>query len=142
MNRDYAATLALFQPGDVLYMREPWGYFQEMPQFPVHYRDDYAERDLEDSGVVRWHSSTTMPRARARTFLRVTAVRVERVQDISEADAEEEGCIAAYIPTNGHQEPVRESFRKLWIARHGAGSWDANPWVFVYEFELAERPKE
>ena len=85
------------------------------------------------------------PRWAARTWLRVKRVWVERVQDISEADAVAEGCHAGPVLFSGGVglESARNSFVRLWdsiYAGRGDG-WDANPYVFCCEFELTEAPK-
>jgi hypothetical protein len=85
-----------------------------------------------------------MPRWASRITLRITDVRVERLQDISCADAEAEGLTKEIAP-NGHvtwhvpdllgaQTPCR-AFRLLWEDINGLGAWDANPWVWVVAFE-------
>ena len=77
-----------------------------------------------------------MPRWAARLFLRVKSVRVERLQDITEADAMAEG-VKAYGQNNCSGTSARIAFAELWdsiYAKRGFG-WDLNPWVFVVEFE-------
>ncbi len=69
-----------------------------------------------------WKSPIFMPRWASRITLEITAVRVERLQDISEADARAEGVTAVC------------AYRKLWEKIHGPGSWDVNPYVWVVEF--------
>ena len=95
-----------------------------------------------------------MPREAARIFLRVTEIRVERLQDISEEDAIAEGIKAEkggfksyeIIHSGPHKGkpnphsyvPNREavySYEELWESINGEGSWDANPWVWVVKFE-------
>lgn len=92
-------------------------------------------------GKVR--ASIHMPRWASRILLEVTDVRVERAQDISEADAQAEGV---KVDGNGHavRDDVvnvggaRTAFAELWESINGAGSWAANPWVWVVEFRRAE----
>jgi hypothetical protein len=98
-----------------------------------------------------------MPRQYSRITLRITDVRVERLQDISEADAEAEGtangihdwdCINGFFPDPagycvngcGSRSSV-ESYQRLWESINGAHSWAANPWVFVISFERVENAK-
>lgn len=59
-------------------------------------------------------------------------MRVERLQDISEADARSEGCDAAFV--GNRFAGYGTAFAQLWESINGAGSWDANPWVWVVEF--------
>lgn len=118
------------RPGDKLYAKETWcryadgsiGYLADMPQ---------AEAEK-----IRWRPSLLIKRADARLWLRVTAVRLERLQDITEEDAEAEGV----EPRAGAGQIARHrgSFERLWDelnGGHGRGfPWKANPWVWVIAF--------
>ena len=73
-----------------------------------------------------------MPRWACRIVLEITDVRVERLQDISEADALAEGVAA-------HPDGPWHAYRSLWTLINGAGSWDANPWVWVVSFRRIEQ---
>ncbi|WP_421439999.1 hypothetical protein [Agrobacterium tumefaciens] len=108
-----------------------------------------AEWDRSKPG--RWRPSIHMPRWASRITLIVTDVRVERLQDISEADAIAEGIerhksgwmpySTAFFdgdgvtPANYHLDP-RESYRQLWNLINGAGAWESNPWVVAYTFTV------
>lgn len=139
------------QPGDRLWVRETWATFAGCGT--VTYR---ASNDDNPMGSPeRWRPSIHMPRWASRIDLEVTGVRVERLQDISEADAMAEGIqlLNGRYTFNGGLHESRtavESFQALWdsingqphierddsgreIARHDF-SWDANPWVWVVEF--------
>jgi len=85
---------------------------------------------MDDELVCRWKPSISMPRWASRILLGIAAVRVERLQDISEEDAIAEGCFAL-----GDCEctAVRQ-YRDLWESINGVGSWGVNPWVWVIEF--------
>ncbi|WP_322884211.1 hypothetical protein U8C35_07585 [Sinorhizobium medicae] len=92
--------------------------------------------------------SIHMPRWASRTTLIVTDVRVERLQDISEADARAEGCPVTwdgepYDPpppeVDSWQGYGRASFFLLWSKINGPGSWDANPWVAAYSFRVIKQ---
>ena len=132
---------APYQPDDILWVRETWQrcrddefcYFVDELINNVTYID-------EDDEPLKWKPSIHMPRAAARIFLRVTDVRVERLQDISIEDCYSEG-----ISIEKHECgcPVQEitTYKKLWDsinAKRGYG-WDTNPWVWVYEFEKVGR---
>jgi len=77
-----------------------------------------------------WKPSIHMPRYAARLFLEVKAVRVERLQDITEADAMAEGV----LPFNNQALRAKSYFEELWNAINGKGAWESRPWVWVYEF--------
>jgi hypothetical protein len=102
-----------------------------------------------------------MPRAAARLLLEIVSVRVERLQAISEADAIAEGIEGCGVVINGRsqgttwrdygsrcEDPCEwfssplDSYRSLWASINGAGSWDANPWVWVVEFKRLQAGAE
>ncbi len=82
--------------------------------------------------------SIHMPRSFSRLTLVVTAVRVERLQDISEEDARAEGCWPVWSGdmSEGPSRFADEEFRVLWSSINGPESWDANPWVAAITFEV------
>jgi hypothetical protein len=127
------------------------------------YAADGADLDLTAPGLLAWVEgykrrlvpSIHMPRAASRITLDVTDVRVERLQDISEADALAEGlnCAprSAINFTTGGYDPgfryadgtfsnfpgaYRRAWAELWDSINGPGAWDANPWVVVYSFSV------
>ena len=82
---------APFHPGDILYVRETWGYNRDMWLFKANYRED-------EWPLFRWHPSIHMPKKIARLFLRVTDVRLERLQYMDGEQAYMEGAIAEVPP--------------------------------------------
>ena len=107
-----------------------WGPWWEQP----HYRatDPAPELDVGTGEPgCRWRPSIFMPRWASRITLEITGVRVERLQQISDADALAEGCSAADMRSGDSWASV---YARLWGSIHGPGSWDANPWVWVVEF--------
>lgn len=80
-----------------------------------------------------------MPRWASRLTLTVTEVRVERLQDISEEDAEAEGAEPVLVPPDGGSWPHYEGFRELWRSIRGPDAWDANPWVAAITFTVEAR---
>lgn len=166
--------------GDVLYIRETWT--EECGKY--YYRADYDSDYLDPcetlsggypascrnhpgcdgcmatSTRIHWHPSIHMPKEAARIWLKVTDVRVERLQEITEEQACMEGTDpwdeACYEnngwhptfsdPDSGGDPNMIDGFHKLWnstikksdLDRYG---WDANPWVWVIEFERCEKPE-
>lgn len=139
------------QPGDRLWVRENgWERPERTPKMmregadtwePYYYDADglhYSEvEDFKRWGFKR-RPSIHMPRWASRITLEITAVRVERLQDISEADAIAEGCETAIDVSGGWEYHAmgtyRDGYRLLWDKINGPGSWDTNPWVWVIEF--------
>lgn len=123
------------RPGDRLWVRETWGYNPDHPGMPWHacYR---ADPGMEYDGI-KWKPSIHMPRAACRIKLEITDVRVERLQDISDFDAEDEGTRiwAAEVQKNGNKfSSIRSAWQAMWESINGSDSWQANPWVWVVEF--------
>lgn len=156
-----------YQPGDIMYVRETWQYLYELDGNEQIIEGTgkyyYAATDtipfdtyVDASGVtherVPWHPSIRMPKEAARIWLKVTDVRIERLQDITEDGAKAEGAIDnrwfIHGPENEYDRihAAREHFIKIWnsaikksnLNRYG---WDANPWVWVIEFDRCEKPK-
>lgn len=84
-----------------------------------------------------WHPSIHMPRRASRILLEIVSVRVERLNDCSDADARAEGTPGGHgvIPSYNYHATPSEHFSHLWESINGAGSWAANPWVWVIEFK-------
>ena len=106
------------------------------------YRADYGTHTPISDGIGGpWKPSIHMPRVASRITLEITGVRVERLNDIGEADAIAEG-VSSDMPIvwqSGDDTP-RGMFGELWEAINGPDSWDANPWVWVVEFSKFEPP--
>lgn len=126
-----------YRPGDTLYVRET---FWPGVAGVYEYKADY-----EDNPGYAWKPSIHMPREASRIFLRVTDVRVERLQDITEEQSILEG-FEAYRSDSGYYEPATLGFAETWgstikKADRALYGWEANPWVWVIEFERCEMPK-
>jgi len=104
-----------------------------------HYRatDPTPELDYEDGEGPKciWKPSIHMPRWASRITLEITGVRVERLHDISEIDAKSEGTKPYMLPCHPDVGPCKAAYSQLWSSINGEGSWDANPLVWVIEFE-------
>lgn len=147
------------RPGDRLWVRESfWGC--DLPGYGdqpcVVYDDEWIDKEYLPTEARPWARkfgripSIHMPRDCSRIDLEISDVRVERLQDISEADAIAEGIEPHYAgwmpyktmfyeadgvtPANFFRDP-RDSYRSLWELINGAGSWDANPWVWCVSFK-------
>ena len=137
-----------YEQGDVLYVRETWcsRYDGEKYFYLADKCTKREEKKLLDYGEVKWRPSIHMPKEAARIFLKVNDVRVERLQDITEKQAETEGINGSEVLYDGYID-AREKFAELWdstikksdIEKYG---WNANPWVWVIEFERCEKPEE
>ena len=139
-----------YQTGDILWVRES---FAKPPIYAFGVK--YIYKAGFNESICGWKPSIHMPKEAARIFLEVTNVRVERLQDISEDDAIAEGIeiidyaesILAVFKNYNLKEKKgtlypRLSFRTLWEKINGEDSWNANPWVWVYEFKVVEKPKD
>ena len=138
-------------PGDRLWVKETWA---NAPRNQYIYRANYIPRDFGsgdfgsdvldiktgDTVPLVWKSSRFMPKLASRITLEIVNVRVERVQEISEEDAEAEGIHLLGLPeAERHNHPRKHivAFHTLWDvinAKRGDG-WDVNPWVWVIEFK-------
>lgn len=141
-----------YQLGDILYVRETWCALPvneagHMRGHSVYYYK--VDGDLRPEGWRgNWHPSIHMPKEAARIWLKVTDVRVERLQEITDKDAEQEGAQPDYpFDYAVDKWPNLEHFKEIWnstikksdLDRYG---WDANPWVWVIEFGLCDKPSE
>ena len=147
-----------YQRGDVLYVRETWSEGYEEGTYI--YKADDKLKDLpefKNSSKLIYHPSIYMPKKAARIWLKVTGVRVERLQEITPQQAENEGVGNLFYEDIGYSEKnygtevdkeygiAREQFAWLWdstiknsdLDRYG---WNANPWVWIIEFERCEKP--
>ena len=117
-----------YRPGDILYVRETWARgSMEGGAEQYFYKAGYSK-----SYPISWRPSIHMPREAARIFLRVTDVRVERLQDI-----DDDGVVAEGLEIGAPFEELWDStIKKADRALYG---WDTNPWVWVIEFERISR---
>lgn len=117
--------------GDRLWVRETFGRAWHHAQPPFFYRASDENSVGSHPEFDGWKPSIHMPRAASRIMLEIVSVRVERLNDISEADAAAEGAPV-------HFKSSRDNFCALWQQINGPGSWNANPWVWVVEFKIVE----
>lgn len=135
-----------YQTGDILYVRETWYKDKYRYMYRANYSD--SEKFYRDGkeAKIKWHPSIHMPKEAARIWLKVTDVRVERLQEITEEQAISEGVTVSEFDLEGGYTFVSE-FAMLWdstikkVDRDRYG-WNASPWVWVIEFERCEKPEE
>ena len=134
------------EPGNILYVRETW---KKAPN-GYYYYEDWQKNVIAD--ITKWNPSIRMPKEAARIWLKVTDVKVERLQNITEDGSKAEGAIDnrgfIHSPDNEYDRihTAREHFIEIWnstikkssLDRYG---WDASPWVWVIEFERCEKPE-
>jgi hypothetical protein len=123
--------------GDIIWVRETFAPIintEGQETFVYKADDDFYKDTIED--WKGWKPSLFMPKDACRLFLKITNIRVERLQDISEADAEYEGAKKMPLEHLGGAFPNHKSgFESLWQSINGKESWDSNPYVWVIEFE-------
>lgn len=139
-----------YQPGDILYVRETWHKGLERYMYRADYSDTEKFYRNGKEIEMKWHPSIRMPKEAARIWLKVTDVRVERLQEITEVGIQKEGVEVDPKECAGKFDFISELFllfQRLWDStikkfdrdRYG---WDASPWVWVIEFEQCEKPEE
>lgn len=155
-----------YQVGDILYIRETWCRGTDIwncertsPEY--FYKEEFRDASAKD---IKWKPSIHMPKEAARIFLKVTDVRVERLQDITEEDAIKEGCEGTPCEHHGYivgggmcgctdcmntgwLEPPTLEFMDIWHSTINKKDlddygWNANPWVWVIEFERIEKGEQ
>lgn len=135
---------APYQPGDILYVRETWcsAYGGEKYFYLADKLTNREERLLLNYDDVKWHPSIHMPKEAARIWLKVTNVKVEQLQEMDKTDALKEGIDPRLCLNLSH---ALTKFKKIWDSTIKKSDldiygWDANPWVWVIEFERCEKP--
>lgn len=125
--------------GDRLWVREAFHTCPEKDKERYCYRADNYETSGTGCGLSsspKWKPSIHMPRWASRINLEITGIRVERLNDISEADAVAEGADAMHLDDLGQSwKTHKRGFRALWESINGPESWSANPFVWVVEFK-------
>lgn len=162
---EYGLKSPYGEPGDLLWVRETCWAESTFDGDGVRYPADHAWRIIENTQeaseawckLARYGGDaaldnqtntgmrvppTHMPRWASRITLRITDIRAERLQDISEDDAKAEGVSPSWLDEDDNdtvryrQPPTwRRGFARLWHEINGPGAWDENPWVWVVSFE-------
>lgn len=135
------------QKGDILWVRETWNVEQYvLPPEGDHDELIYFYKATETKYPdMKWRPSIFMPKTACRIHLKITSIRVERLQDIKSNDVIDEGAGSEVrqmwlfgLDGKGRDEVYRRSFEKLWESINGKGSWDLNPWVWVISFKKTD----
>lgn len=163
-SEDFAGIVARYKVGEILYLKEPYcigvNGCDTLPSL-IYYK--YNEKDmlfLTRTGLIndiKWKNKLFMPASDARHFIKITSVRPERLQDISDEDCIKEGIVLAkrsgFVP-GGMAYDVSEEWNytyscPAWTPRevyahliddiNGKGTWESNPWVWVYDYTLCNR---
>ena len=135
-----------YQPGDILYVRETWHKYTkrvgngESCHLAEFYGYKASIANSEDANEP-WKPSIHMPKEAARIWLKVTDVRVERLQEMDKTDALKEGIDPRLCINLSH---ALTKFKKIWDSTIKKSDldiygWKANPWVWVIEFERCEK---
>lgn len=127
-----------YHTDDILYVRETW---KKAPN-GYYYYEDWQRNDIAD--ITKWKPSIHMQKEAARIWLKVTDVRVERLQEITTNQIEQEGVETEY-PHVLNGEEKKYAFQNLWNSTIKKSDldfygWNANPYVWVIEFERCEKP--
>lgn len=150
---DNRCFIPKYKVGEKVYLKEPY----------ILYQEDYQESKLSQSGIQyaykfgsnlsieeitgksdsKWNNKLFMPESAARYFIEITAVRAERLQDISDKDCLKEGIelYNNYDGTyGGYSAPTtpKEAYAALINSINGKGTWEKNPFVWVYDFKLVK----
>lgn len=157
--REFEAFSRYGKLGDLLWVRESY----QSGNRKIYYKSDLDEQLSKEVSALgaTWKPSIQMPKQASRLWLMVEEIRVERVQDISEADAIAEGIEMRAVIDPEFEEPVRgwkdyqtndwittgdglkspeeRSFKSLWKSINGEESWNSNPWVWVIKFRVLSK---
>lgn len=147
-NGEYGASFfrVPIMKGEILWVRETWN--KDCDEEGDYYRYKADDYDVD----YKWKPSIHMPKEACRIFLKVAKVRIERLNEISGEDAVAEGVggvfrsgarnmTSAQIDYKSWENKQVALFRSLWQSINGPGSWERNPFVWVYDFERVEKPE-
>jgi hypothetical protein len=161
---EWAIVKCRYKVGDILYVRETWNFLpctgcdttRCCNEVPIKFKGQsgcFSYKINSNVDTEKWKPSIHMPKFAARIFLKVTDIKVQILQDITEDEAQQEGIdpeVAIeysnwrptfYDPDSGGEPNYREALKDLWdelYKKKGYG-WDSNPWVFVISFKRVEK---
>lgn len=116
-----------YKVGEVLFLKEPYCFCKDKPMYK------YGESGTDLMPKRYWKNKLFMPKSAARYFIEITGVRIERLQNISDSDCVREGI----SEWDAHLSP-QKAYAALIDEINGKGTWDANPFVWVYDFKLSK----
>jgi hypothetical protein len=138
-----------YKVGETVYLKEP---YYKHPCFETEYK--YGFKCCGAFNIEAWQNKQSMPAKYARYFIEITDVRCERLQDISDEDCKKEGCFLGNVTGcsnpyiwkhNGLEKyglPIRYfTYKEAYAALINSikkGTWESNPYVWVYDFKLVE----
>ena len=141
--------MARYNTGEVVYLKEP--YCDDSFLGSTMYKYLWHDNTISVVPEPKWKNKLFMPEKFARYFIKIIRVRCERLVDISADDVLSEGVdYLGKLPVMLTGKPSREQlhelatmiargeYQTLWESINGKGSWELNPWVWVYEFRLIE----
>ncbi|SHG32913.1 hypothetical protein [Dysgonomonas macrotermitis] len=154
-----------YKVGDILYLKEPYKITHSHNIWYVNYKFDEQKIELpfswghkgleklciqQEKSKSGWLNKLFMPAWCARHYIKIIAVRAERLQDISNEDCFKEGIAPAIsnneLFVNGFDYLLfltpREAYKALINSIDGKDTWDNNPWVWVYDYELIDKPNQ
>jgi len=144
---EYPVFKSPYQVGDILWVKETFGAIQfgNGKTVPFEKQYWYKADEAKNNPDEKWGSPLFMPREAARLFLRVTGVKVERLQDISHDDALSEGINTdlVYADKGTGYPTAKMVFAAQWNAKYAkrGHGWDKNDWVYAHTFERIEKPE-
>jgi hypothetical protein len=154
----YFEVVCPYEVGDVFWVRETFTIIKSVETAQRFYLFKTVEADfmIKCDEKIKWKPSIFMPKEACRIFLKLKSFRVERLKEISEEDAINEGAnpcldeLSIEDRNNNYNNPSNSrfplvhvvGFKKIWSKINGLSSWNHNPFVFVYEFEQIEKPKD
>ena len=149
-------TSPKYQVGEVVYLKEPYsyvgGYYDKALPVTIYKYGNNPGNYIGEN----WRNKLFMPESAARHFIKITAVRPERLQDISEGDCFREGimdtdfggmqCVVYGLSSGLFFTELGSTPEKAYATLidkiNGRGAWDSNPWVWVYDYALWHKEKE
>lgn len=142
----FAGLVARYRIGDILYLKEPFYKWDDWDPEDGQYSYKF---DNPDKIVPFWENKLFMPASAARHFIKITGVRAERLQDISGYDCIREGIeykfpkatsmTQARIDYKSAEPALIKAYAALIDKINSKGTWDSNPFVWVYDYELIEK---